>query len=308
MNRERKAIKSNEKDKSFSEGWLVEVIEYTDPYCTWCWGSEPILKKIKEVYGDQVKITFKMGGLVEDITNFYDPLNRIGGEGMFEQVAEHWKDASKRHGMPVDARVFQDLKGEFHSTYPANIAYKAAQIQNQELADKFLRRMREAAAAERQAIHMVKVQVELAKDVGLDAEKFLQALESGKAEKAFYEDLKECRDLGITGFPTFHIKNNHGEGIFLTGYQRFESFERIFKSLVGDALRRREMVATEENLMKFIEKYGKVATKEVAEVFDLEIEDAERLLATLERKGMVVSVKVGNGYFWLKGDKPFQRR
>lgn len=299
-------MEKNEKNKTFSEDWLVEVIEYTDPYCTWCWGSEPILRKIKEVYGNQVKITFKMGGLVEDIANFYDPLNRIGGEGMFEQVAEHWKDASERHGMPVDVKVFQNLKGEFRSTYPANIAYKAAQMQNEKLAEQFLRRIREAAAAERRAIHKVEVQAELAKEIGLDAQKFVHAIESGEAEKAFRKDLKECRELGITGFPTFYIKNRYGEYLLLTGYQHFESFECVFEKLVGEGLTKKTLIATKESILNFVEKYGKVATKEVAEVFDVEAKEAKRILVALEQEGKVVSVKVGNGFFWLKREKPLQ--
>jgi len=283
--------------------YILELVEYTDPYCTWCWGSEPILRKIEELYGDQVKITFKMGGLVEDIDNFYDPLNMIGGEGMFQQVAEHWLDASRRHGMPVDIRVFQDLVGEFRSTYPANIAYKAAQMQSQELADRFLRRMREAAAAECRPLHRREVQVELAREVGLDADRFTKALEDGSAEKAFYEDLRECRGLGITGFPTFHIKNRQGEGIFLSGYRRFEAFERAFKELAGDALVKRRIEATDGSIVAFIRRYGKVATREVAEVFNLTDQQADQKLGAIESKGVIERVEVGNGYFWLFRDR-----
>jgi len=282
-----------------NDDWIIEVIEYTDPYCTWCWGSEPILRKIKEVYGNQVKITFKMGGLVDDIADFYDPLNRIGGDRMFEQVAEHWKDASQKHGMPVDVRVFQDIKGEFRSTYPANIAYKAAQMQNQELADKFLRRMREAAAAERRAIHKVEAQVDLAKDVGLDAEKFLHALESSEAEKAFHKELKECRELGITGFPTFVVKNRKGERIFLVGYQPFQAFEKAFEKLEHRNLRKKKLTPSLENVLQFAKKYGKIATKEAAEVFNITIDEAQQLLSALEAKGSVIRIVAGNGFFWV---------
>ena len=52
---------------------VINLVSFTDPYCTWCWGSEPILRKIEEVYGEQVSISFVMGGLVEDIRNFSDP-------------------------------------------------------------------------------------------------------------------------------------------------------------------------------------------------------------------------------------------
>ncbi|MCE5190800.1 MAG: hypothetical protein LLG08_03445 [Actinomycetia bacterium] len=43
----------------------IEIIEYTDSYCTWCWGSEPVLRHLREAYGDQLTVRFVMGGLVE---------------------------------------------------------------------------------------------------------------------------------------------------------------------------------------------------------------------------------------------------
>ncbi|WP_194165829.1 DsbA family protein [Shewanella sp. YLB-07] len=66
-------------DSESTNNPVVEIICFTDPYCTWCWGSEPILRKIQEVYAGQVKISYIMGGLVEDIGNFSDPANGIEG-------------------------------------------------------------------------------------------------------------------------------------------------------------------------------------------------------------------------------------
>lgn len=277
---------------------VLEVIEYTDPYCTWCWGSEPILRKIQEVYGGQVRIGFRMGGLVADIGHFYDPANRIGGENWYRQVAEHWLEASSYHGMPVDERVFHDLKDEFRSTYPANIAYKSAEFQDEELAKKFLRRMREAAAAERKAIHKLDVQASMAKEVGLDGDQFVNDIITGKAEKAFFEDLRECRSRGIRGFPTFLVRDRAGKEAILRGYHRFEDFESVFEKLAGDALTPKTIEASEENIFAFIRKHGKVAPKEVSEVFDLTMEFAMDLLRRLKKKGLLKEQKVGNGFFY----------
>ena len=155
-------INNSDKKDERKQGWKIELISYTDPYCTWCWGSEPILRKIKAIYGDQVRLSFVMGGLVENIDTFYDLHNNIGGPQKYEQGAAHWAEASGRHGQPVDNQLIFDLKKDFHSTYPASIAYKAAQMQDRELADKFLRRMREATSAEKMLIHKIEVQVELA--------------------------------------------------------------------------------------------------------------------------------------------------
>ena len=101
---------------------IVEVICFTDPYCTWCWGSEPILDKIKEVYAGQVKISYTMGGLVKDIGNFNDSSNGITGAQWYSQVAEHWVQASQQHKMPVDEHIFFAIKDDFISSYPASIA------------------------------------------------------------------------------------------------------------------------------------------------------------------------------------------
>ena len=58
----------------------LELLAFTDPVCTWCWGSEPVLRKLRRWYGDQLHIRYLMGGLVEDIRTFYDRANAIGGD------------------------------------------------------------------------------------------------------------------------------------------------------------------------------------------------------------------------------------
>ena len=240
-----------------------------------------------------------MGGLVDDIKTFYDPSNAIGGPNMFEQVAIHWDDASSRHGMPVDSRGFSDLKDSFRSTHPANIAYKAAQLQNQDLADKFLRRLREAAAAERKQIHKVETQLELAKEVGLNPDKFLEAIESGKAKEAFIMELNIGRKLGITGFPTFAISNRKGKSIRLHGFQQYERFEQAFESLLEKKMRKQQVPLNNENILKFIEKYRKVATQEVATLFEIKKEEAFKFLSKLKQEEKIVSRQAGNDFFWL---------
>lgn len=128
----------------------LEILAFTDPVCTWCWGSEPVLRKLETCYGDAVHIRYVMGGLVEDIRAFYDRANDIGGdaERSNAQIARHWLEASERHGMPVRTEGFRLFSADTVSTYPQNIAFKAAELTNPGLAARYLRRMREASAAE----------------------------------------------------------------------------------------------------------------------------------------------------------------
>lgn len=278
-----------------SDNWLIEITQYTDPYCTWCWGSEPIMRKIKAIYGEQVKISFVMGGLVENFDTFYDSHNNIGGPKKFEQGAAHWAEASGRHGQPVDNQLIFDLKGDFHSTYPASIAYKAAQMQNEVLADKYLRRLREATSAEKRFIHKIDVQLELAENIGLDKEKFINDIESGEAEKKFLEDIKLSRSFGIHGFPTFYVKNRDGKGMFLRGWQQYQNFEILFKKLTNDSLKKDTYQLKEVDILRFIKEFGKVSTQEVATLLDIERFTTYEYLNKLKS---VRSIKAGNDYFW----------
>lgn len=278
---------------------LLELVSYTDPYCTWCWGSEPILRKIEEAYGEQVKISFKMGGLVKEMSNFYDAQNQIGGPDWYRQVAAHWLEASSRHGMPVDEQIFFDIRDSNFSTYPANIAYKSAQLQDEISANRFLRRMREGAAAERLDIQQLDIQAKLAKEVGLDSNQFIKDIESGRAKESFEKDLQECLNRGIRGFPTFLIRNlNTKDEFFLRGYRQFSEFVDTFRKLTGDAIISVSSKVSKDSIFAFVRKHRKVATKEITEVFDLREKDANEYLISLVSEGMLNKDKVGNGFFY----------
>jgi len=278
---------------------VIELIVYTDPYCTWCWGSEPVLRKIQEVYGDQVRLVYRMGGLVEDTIRFRDPLNKIGGPGMHRQVAEHWRQAATRHGMPVDADVFIDFESEFRSTWPACIAYKAAELQNPELAGKYLRRLREGASAEHLPIHRPEVQADLAGEVGLDRQRLLADIENGSAEQAFREDLQLCRDNEVTGFPSYEVHVPGEEEVAMFGYHNYNTFESTFQRLAEDRLKPRVMVADDDGIVGFARKYGKVAPREVSEVFSLKMSEARERLDQLVSDGRLSKQQAGSGWFYL---------
>jgi predicted DsbA family dithiol-disulfide isomerase len=285
---------------------IVEIVEFTDPYCTWCWGSEPILRKLKWVFGDQIRVSYKMGGLVKDIKEFYDPLNRIGGEFWYLQVANHWLEASSRHGMPVNTKQFSEYHQEFTSTWPANIATKAAEMQNKELAWKYLRRLREAAAAEARPIHRLEEQLKLAKEVGLDEKKMKEDIESSKAYEEFMKDIGECQKRGITGFPTFLIRRlkDNFETIRV-GYMNYSEFKKILEKITNKELKEKKIELSKKEALNFIKHYEKVATQEIAVLFDISKNEAFSFLKSLESKDLIESQKAGNDYFWKMKSKQF---
>lgn len=276
----------------------IEIIEFTDPVCTWCWGSEPVLRKLEARYGDQVEISFIMGGLVEDITSFYDSVNDIGGDPdrSNANIARHWLEASARHGMPVQAEGFKLFSREHRSTYPQNIAYKAAQLQDQLLADRFLRRVREASAAEAKQTNLTEVLVEIASEVGLDVARFLKDFSDGTALKAFEKDLALAARYNARGFPTFLVRYGDRQTL-LHGYKRYQDFQAVITHLSNGAIVERPTPANEETIMAFIRKHCSVAPIEIQTTFDLTNDDLMAMVDSLLGKRLIARRPAGNGYF-----------
>lgn len=265
----------------------VQVTEFTDPYCTWCWGAEPIRRRLLEVYRDQIEFEYVMGGLAEDFEQFVDPAGDVTSD---EDVGPHWQSASQQHGMPVDAALWREDPPE--STYTACVAYEAASFQDRELAHAFLRRMREAGAAEGANLEREAVLADIAADAGLDVRQFRADLDSEAAWEAFGDDQQRARQYGATAFPTFLVEFD-GERELVRGYRPFPTFEKLFTA-ADPELEQHEPRPVPD----LVERYGRVATQEVAEIHDLPRNEAGARLGVLASQGRVRSVPVGNDFFW----------
>ncbi|QLG49565.1 DsbA family protein [Natrinema halophilum] len=267
------------------------ITQFTDPMCTWCWGSEPIIRRLRTVFGDQIQVRYVMGGLIEDFEDFYDPANDISEPS---EVAPHWVEASEQHGMPVDTEIFESDPAQ--STYPASVAFVAARQQDTGLAHRYLRRLREAYTTQARNVNHREEQVQLAASVGLDVDAFTAALDDGTARNAFEDDLARTRTAGVRSFPTYHVSGPGGE----RRAPGFKSFDDLVSALmtVSTSLE----PTSPPPMQDFIDEYGPVATREVAEVYELDDGNARQVLQSLVDDGLLRREPRGNGTFWHAND------
>lgn len=278
----------------------IEIIEFTDPACTWCWGSEPVLRKLEYYFIDNIKISYSMSGLVKDAKTFMDQKNNIGGDlkQFNQQVAKHWLEASERHGMPVQTDGFELFTESDRSTYPMNIAYKAAQFQGEDIANRLLRRIREAIAAEARQANKTEVLIELANDVGLDIPLFMTSLNDGSAEQTFKSDRNRMNQYSIRGFPGYLVKNNEGKEVLMQGYQSYEDFIAVINSLSENRLAPAHYKINKKTIINFISCYDRIAPVELQVVFNLDKNITQNWLNSLTNSGHLSVQKVGNGVFY----------
>jgi putative protein-disulfide isomerase len=151
---------------------------HTDPACSASWAAEPRLRRLMVEFGDDLEITYVMGGLARE---FEDP----------PALAATWLDDAAASGMPLDPRTwFGDPP---RSSYPACIAFKAAAEQGPGAAARLLRSLRESFMCHRRKLDGPEALVEEARHVGLDAQRFRIDLESNATLEAFGSDLEETR-------------------------------------------------------------------------------------------------------------------
>ena len=276
---------SASKDTVQSKNKPVKVVYYTDPICSSCWGIEPQLRKLKLEYGDAVEIEYRMGGLLPDWSY------NSGGIGQPSDVASHWDEVSLHYDMPIDGDLW--LEDPLDSSYPPSIAFKAAQMQDNDKAILFLREIREMVFLQKLNIAKWEYLATAAKKVGLDVDKFKTDFE-GPAKKLFEEDLKLGRELGVRGFPTMFFIDEAGNQEFVYGARPYPFFEMAILKLNPNA--------TKSEYSKDWEKlfaiYPTLTAKEFSELSGKPRAESETFLNELSNDNKLKKTTTKNGSIW----------
>ena len=76
---------------------MVEIVEYTDPICSWAWGTEPKLRLLRWRHGHQCQWRVVMGGLVGDASNRRADWDAVRAA---EPMSDYWKRVFTYTGQP----------------------------------------------------------------------------------------------------------------------------------------------------------------------------------------------------------------
>ena len=165
----------------------VDVTEFTDPGCSWAWGTEPKLRLLRWRYGDRLQWRRVLGGLIGDMNNYVDDFDPVRNA---RRQSGYWRSVYEHTGMTYPVH----LEWMYTSTEPPGRAVKAAELQSEEIAGRVLRRLRESIFVFGRPADTSERILEAVRGVdGLDEQRFAADLVAEVVEKSFREDWEETR-------------------------------------------------------------------------------------------------------------------
>lgn len=207
----------------------IEIVYYTDPLCCWSWAFQPHWERFVTSYKAFISYTHCLGGMVADWRFFQDPMQDVKHPS---QMGPVWLYAQQQTGVRLNERIWVDDPP--HSSYPACLAVKAAQLQSDLAGERYLKEIQHAVMLNVQNIAKVPVLMTIAQQ--LEARfpdefcyhTFLEDFTSTTAKDAFREDLKKTRYHEITRFPTLTFSKGQSPGVMITGFRPYEVLLEAF--------------------------------------------------------------------------------
>ncbi len=198
---------------------MAEIIFIGDPMCSWCWGFEPHLHKLRLEFANRYDFDIIMGGLRESMP--WDEASK-------SYLKNHWQNVHKATNQPFDNTLFEREDFIYNTFIPSKAVVTIKALAPQNLF-AFYERLQEAFYRDGEDITDKHVLASLATDFSLTYEQFISFFESDDTEKLMHLEFQKARLLGANSFPSLVIIDDEGHLVTLKGYRKFEDIVKFIK-------------------------------------------------------------------------------
>lgn len=175
------------------------LIYVHDPMCSWCWSFRPVWQAVKQGLNDKVEIQYLLGGLAADS-------QAVMPEDMQQSIRRTWQRIQQEVPGTEFNYAFWEKCQPRRSTYPACRAIIACRMQQPSLEQAMLLAIQQAYYLNAQNPSDETVLVNLAEKIGLDVKQFAVDIRSENCQNILLQEVKHCRDIGVSSFPGLVLK------------------------------------------------------------------------------------------------------
>ncbi len=269
----------------------LQITHFTDPACPFAFSAEPIRRRLRWYYGEQLTWHTRM------ILLTLEP-------GEAENLAGGARSLQPRYGMPIDPAPYPRTA----SSEPACRAVIAARVRAPGAEEALLRRLR-VRTMDAGLLDDPELIASAAQDIGLDPDQLAEWCASADIEAALQADIAAARtpspaaralDHKLGGpreqrrytAPSYEITfETGGPSVAVPGFNPIEAYETAIANLAPDLVRRPKPAAVEE-LLAWAEDEP-LATAEVAMIMRVDAAEARVALSRVAR-----AIPVGADFYW----------
>lgn len=241
----------------------VMIYYFVDPFCPNCWHLERYIRKLSMEYAGSFNVRPIIGH------TFSAPKYRSPEK----QLAYHY--LQKHRGL---------------------IGIKAAALQGNKKGRDFLRAFQESVFFEQQKEITKEMLCEVADSVGLDLHEYQSDIQSISAKKAYKSDLQLAREMYVMQYPTLVFSSQYVEdySIKISDLQHYETYAFVLEKMLGH-----ETVPVKVlPIIDYIKKYRRVEREEIAFIYDISLEKAEKELKRLQLMQKVQKRMTKDKMYW----------
>ena len=208
--------------------WIQEeensVIYVGDTMCSWCYGFAPEMDKFIKLH-PELKVRLVQGGL--------RPQNTEKIYGMQDFLRSHWQEIEKRTNQPFSYEILTNTTFVY-DTEPASRAVVVARMIDETKEWAFFKKVQTAFYKENKDTSKLATYIEIAKELGLDREKFTQLFDTEEAKYATKSDFQLASEMGVKGFPSLVVKVGKEFFMIANGYREVKDLEEVYQNVLKE--------------------------------------------------------------------------
>ena len=167
--------------------------------CSWCWGFKPTWDIVTKKLNGKIKVVFLLGGLAPDSDEDIPLQTR-------DYIQSNWRRIEEKiPGTKFNYDFWTNCKPR-RSTYPACRAVISARFQNPDCETLMISAIQKCYYLDSQNPSNEDVLVRLARELGLDAEKFRFDLRSEKVSETLLTEISLAKSKGMNRMPSLSLQ------------------------------------------------------------------------------------------------------